>query len=86
MLSASSSLLKQLLTCLAFWVFFLPLPLAAQDNRLRLVYVSEMTEMDSEAKGSYPRLAGLLNHYRAEPVPLLFISGGEGWRPVPCLL
>lgn len=81
MLSSVRFLLKNVLVCLTLAVFLLPLSLAAQDNRLRLVYVSEMTEMDSEEKGSYPRLAGLLNHYREQPVPLLFISGGGGLAP-----
>ncbi|QEW07968.1 bifunctional metallophosphatase/5'-nucleotidase [Nitrincola iocasae] len=81
MLSNISVLCQRLSACIIVAVLLLPTSLVAQDNHLRLVYVSEMTEMDSEEKGSYPRLAGLLNHYRAEPVPVLFISGGGGLAP-----
>lgn len=62
-------------------LFWLPVTLWAQEPSVRLVYVSEMTEMDSAEKGSYPKLAGLLQHYRADGVPLLFISGGGGLAP-----
>ncbi len=81
MLSNISVLCQRLSACIIVAMLLLPTSLVAQDNHLRLVYVSEMTEMDSEEKGSYPRLAGLLNHYRAEPVPVLFISGGGGLAP-----
>lgn len=47
----------------------------------KVVFVSEMTEMDSADKGSYPRLASLLSHYRDTAPPVLFISGGGGLAP-----
>ena len=53
----------------------------AQTDRLTLIYVSEMTEMDSEEKGSYPKLASLLEHYRQINNHLVFISGGGGLAP-----
>ena len=81
MLTGISALSYRLSVCLVAAVLLLPSSLVAQDNHLRLIYVSEMTEMDSEEKGSYSRLAGLLNHYRAEPEPVLFISGGGGLAP-----
>lgn len=81
MLSSTSALKFPFSACLIVALLLLSSSLAAQDNHLKLIYVSEMTEMDSEDKGSYPRLAGLLNHYRAAPEPVLFISGGGGLAP-----
>ncbi|TVQ71691.1 MAG: bifunctional metallophosphatase/5'-nucleotidase [Oceanospirillales bacterium] len=54
---------------------------AAQTDRLTLIYVSEMTEMDSEEKGSYPKLASLLDHYRQTNNSVVFIAGGGGLAP-----
>ena len=76
-----SRLGQRLLASLVATAWLFSASLAAQDKHLRLVYVSEMTEMDSEEKGSYPRLAGLLNQHRAESEPTLFISGGGGLAP-----
>ena len=52
-----------------------------QTDPLTVVFVSEMTEMDSEEKGSYPKLASLLDHYRQADDSVLFISGGGGLAP-----
>lgn len=58
-----------------------PMASATQTDKIRLIFVSEMTEMESEEKGSYPKLASLIDHYRQAGEPVYFISGGGGLAP-----
>ncbi|EXJ10965.1 bifunctional metallophosphatase/5'-nucleotidase [Nitrincola nitratireducens] len=55
-------------------------PIAFGQSEYFIVYVSEMTEMDSDTKGSYPKLASLLNQYRSQS-PVAFVSGGGNLAP-----
>ncbi|RAU19011.1 hypothetical protein DN062_05955 [Nitrincola tibetensis] len=61
-------------------IALLAAPIAFGKSEYLIVYVSEMTEMDSETKGSYPKLASLLSQYRSES-PVAFVSGGGNLAP-----
>lgn len=71
---------KKLLLAVSL-IFFFNSAAQASPASMKLIFVSEMTEMDSEEKGSYPRLASLLSHYREQHGPVIFISGGGGLAP-----
>lgn len=49
--------------------------------QIKIVYASEMTEINSETKGGYPQLASMLSELRQQETPVFFLFGGGSLGP-----